>query len=139
MKLPIIAIAAFLLFSFGSACPNGNKDIVVSAKVLEIAPNPNVVSSSITFSFRFARYEINDVCKGKLRDKEIIAAHMVADHQEFSNIKIGQNVVLNLTRIKESIAMSSASKESDLSQHADVHFVAKWASPDERLLCGEGK
>jgi hypothetical protein len=139
MKLSLATIAALLFFSCGTACPSGSKDIIVSAKVLEIAPNPTVVSSSIAFSFRFARYEINCVCKGKLRDKEVIAAHMVLDHQEFSNIEIGQNVVLSLTRTKEQISMSSASKDSILSQRTDVHFIAKWASSNERMLCSEDK
>ena len=133
MPLKLI-IMSLLVIPAGQANRN-ESEAVIRATLVEMAPDPGV-NSGVIVVYRFARYQVDVVCKGRFSNSsEIVVGHIVPLEPRLPT-QVGSVVLLSLQRQPKPIQMLNLFSSTLLSERRDVQTVARLANTDQAMACG---
>lgn len=106
---------------------------MVKAKLIEMAPNPGILSGTIAV-YQFARYRIELVCSGRFAGNEFIAGHLVPLNI-LVGTKPGDSGIFSISRSTLPLVSPSLAETTSLSRSTDVRWIARPASSVEQKSC----
>jgi hypothetical protein len=136
-SLALFMVICLLLLIPSPKLARSSKDkliiIVFTGKLINLSPP--VPPSGIWTQYRLAKYQVDQVCKGKFSQGEIVVDHFITSATEFDGVKLGDTVCVAVYQEKKISSRKNYVGIRGEDEQVKTYFIGSKIVSDQQADC----